>query len=256
MTQRDASLDDALWQRLHFEAGEPYRRAGRIAYHFARGKLRHDPVFRALLARGDIAAGTRVLDLGCGQGLLAALLHAVDGIHRAGHWTACAPPPLNCSYHGIDLMPAVAQRAHDALSTLSTRPRFECADISKVALPTSDLVLLLDVLHYVELPAQQVLLRRVRQALTPQGRLLVRVGDAAQQRHAFSRWIDRAVVRLRGYRAPPHFGRPLSSWVELLQSLGFEVEAAPMSQGTPFTNVLLVARVPTRVTLPIEDALA
>ena len=50
--------------------------SGRFAWHFARGKLRWDPVFGHLLAHGLIAPRTRVLDIGCGQGLLASLLRA------------------------------------------------------------------------------------------------------------------------------------------------------------------------------------
>src|SRR5262249_53534098 len=50
-----------------------YRAAGRFAYYFARGKLAGDPAFRAVLERGLVADGA-VLDIGCGQGLLAAWL--------------------------------------------------------------------------------------------------------------------------------------------------------------------------------------
>jgi hypothetical protein len=46
---------------------------------------------------------------------------------------------------------------------------------------------------------------------------------------------------VRGHRVPPTFGRPLAEWTALLHRLGFGVEAVPMSQGTPFANVLLVA---------------
>jgi hypothetical protein len=54
----------------------PYRRSGRFAWHFARGKLGRDPVFRGMLERGDLPASARVVDIGCGQGLLASLLQA------------------------------------------------------------------------------------------------------------------------------------------------------------------------------------
>ena len=40
-------------------ACEPYRSAGRFAYHFARGKLRADPVYRAILELGDVHQGLR-----------------------------------------------------------------------------------------------------------------------------------------------------------------------------------------------------
>ena len=65
-------------------ASRPYRGAGRFAYNFARGKLRADPVFRALLERGLLQGRTRILDLGCGPGrasiYLARLGWQVDGV--------------------------------------------------------------------------------------------------------------------------------------------------------------------------------
>jgi hypothetical protein len=36
--------------------------------------------------------------------------------------------------------------------------------------------------------------------------------------------------------------RPLREWQTLLGRLGFAVQVLPMSEGTPFTNALLVAR--------------
>ena len=44
-----------VWQTLRDMASAPYRSAGRFAWHFARGKLGMDPVFRHLLSRGLIA---------------------------------------------------------------------------------------------------------------------------------------------------------------------------------------------------------
>ena len=73
-------------------------------------------------------------------------------------------------------------------------------------------------------------------------RLLLRVGDAANTRgFAISQWVDRFVTTVRGHRVAPMWGRPLATWVQQLQGLGFEVHSVPMSQGTPFANVLLVA---------------
>ena len=66
----------SLARELVNSASEPYRACGRFAYHFARGKLARDPVFAAILSRGLLSGRTRILDLGCGQGLLAAWLLA------------------------------------------------------------------------------------------------------------------------------------------------------------------------------------
>jgi len=103
-------------------------------------------------------------------------------------------------------------------------------------------VVILDVLHYVPLDDQQALLRRVRDALSPGGRLLLRVGDRSQSRgYAISQWVDHVVTRVRGHRVPPTWGRSVAEWTALLQSLDFQVQTLPMSRGTPFANVLLLA---------------
>lgn len=239
---------DAAWRTLHAAATDPYRGAGRFAWHFARGKLGRDPVFRALIERGELGRGARIVDIGCGQGLTAGLLQACADLDAGGRWPAGWPaPPRAKSYHGIELMPRDVQRARSATTGLALAPTFECEDMRRAALPPCELVLILDVLHYVDLAAQSDLLARVRGALlqgqgAEPGRLLLRVGDADSKRgFAVSQWVDRAVTLVRGHRAPPTWGRPLADWVALLRKLGFAVQSLPMSQGTPFANVLLVA---------------
>lgn len=240
------SPPDQAWRALLDAAAAPYRRAGRFAWHFARGKLGRDPVFRALLERGQIR-GARVVDIGCGQGLLASLLQACAGAagSHAGWPLPWPAAPRAEAYLGIELMPRDVARAEAALAGLPLAPRFVCADMRQAALPPCDLVVILDVLHYVDHAAQAALLARVRDALQQgqgQGRLLLRVGDAAARRgFAASQWVDRLVTWSRGHRVPPTWGRPLADWVALLQGMGFVVQTLPMSQGTPFANVLLVA---------------
>ncbi len=236
---------DAAWRRLHERATEPYRKAGNFAWHFARGKLGRDPVFRGLVERGLIGeARGRVVDIGCGQGLFASLLSAMSAMQaQPGEWPASWPAaPKAARYTGIELMPKDVARAQASAGHLQPTPRFVCADMCKAELPPSDLVVILDVLHYVDLEAQEGVLRRVRVALQPGGRLLLRVGDAASRRgFAISQWVDRTVTRIRGHRVSPTWGRTLKDWMALLERLGFSVQSIPMSEGTPFANVLLVA---------------
>ena len=109
-------------------------------------------------------------------------------------------------------------------------------------IPPCDVVVILDVLHYVDPAAQEGVLRRVHAALRPGGRLLLRVGDASARRgFAISQWVDRVVTMVRGHRVPPTYGRTLAEWQAVLRRLGFDVQPVPMSRGTPFANVLLVA---------------
>ncbi len=239
MTSR---ADQAAWQRLLDAACQPYRAAGRFAWHFARGKLGHDPVFHHLLQHGLIAPGNHVLDIGCGQGLLASLLIAAGRVPANAWPVRWAAAPTHATLTGIELMPRDVARAQAALGHEAERARFVCADMREAAFPPSDAVVILDVLHYIPVAEQDALLERVHAALSPQGRLLLRVGDANDRRgFVISQWVDRLVTWARGHRVPPTFGRPLQAWISQLDAIGFDVSPRPMSHGTPFANVLLVA---------------
>jgi SAM-dependent methyltransferase len=232
----------SAWRFLVASASAPYGRSGRFALHFARGKLRWDPVFRHLIGRGLIAPRSRVLDIGCGQGLLASLLHAASAQARHGAWPAdWAEAPLDAQVTGIELAPRDVSRARQALGASAA---FVCGDMRHTAFPKADTVVILDALHYVSIAEQDDVLARARSALGAGGQLVLRVGDAASWLgFASSQWIDRIVAFARGQRAMPRSGRTLAEWRDRLLALGFEVSSLPMRSGTPFANVLLVGTV-------------
>lgn len=242
MTTTTAPAPSNAWLALRDAASSPYRSAGRFAWHFARGKLGMDPVFRHLLSRGLIRSNARVLDIGCGQGLLASLLRSADEAAARGQWPAdWAAAPRHARVTGIELMPRDVERAQRALGDTAA---FVCGDMRHTPFPPSDVVVILDVLHYIDIAEQNQVLERVRGALGSGGRLLLRVGDASARRgFRASQWVDAIVTFIRGHRVTPVYGRPLAAWIVKLEGLGFRVEAVPMSQGTPFANVLLVAEV-------------
>jgi SAM-dependent methyltransferase len=222
-------------------ASASYRAAGRFAYHFARGKLRGDPAFASILALGLLADHARILDLGCGQGLLAAWLAAARACHAAGVWsTDWPPPPRPASYLGIDLRERDVLRARLALGE---KAQIVTGDIREVNYPAADAVVILDVLHFMDYGAQERVLARVRAATAHAGALLLRVGDAAGGfRFKMSYWVDRTAALLRDSRLPRLHCRPLSEWRGVLARVGFGSETLPMSAGTPFANFLLIAR--------------
>jgi SAM-dependent methyltransferase len=228
-------------------ASAHYRAAGRFALYWARGKLAGDPFFAALLARGLLGNRSRVLDLGCGQGLLAAWLLAAGACHSsdAPHaWPQDWPaPPRLRHYTGIDINPREVARGRRAFARdPGADVRILQGDIRDLNFASADAVVILDVLHYLDRQSQEQVLRRVRDALSPQGLLLLRVADqAGGARFAMGKTWDRAVTLVRCRRWVHFTPRPLLAWEQLLAGCGFRTQALPMSAGTPFVNVLLYA---------------
>jgi len=246
-SQSTVSLPPALLE----QATLPYRPLGNFAWRFAHGKLGSDPVFAGLLQRGLIPSNAKVLDIGCGQGLLAALLCSLDTspVARAAWPASWAPAPTGVKMRGIELMPRDVARAQMALWHLGERAEFVQGDMCSADFGHVDVAVILDVLHYVSHDAQDDVLRRVKAALPPGGSLLLRVGDAAAGLpFHLSNWVDAVVTFVRRRRFSSLYCRPLTEWQKILARLGFKVDAIPMHQGTPFANVLLVARLPASAT--------
>ena len=216
--------------------------AGRGAYYFSRTKLGGDPVFAALLRDGRIASRARIVDLGCGMGMLPALFAAVESSDAKSWPENWAPPATDWTLYGFDLRSGAIAAGQRALADLGHRVQLAVDDVRTAPLPTSDVVVLLDVLHYIDAAAQQALLARVHSALAPGGSLLMRVADAAPTwRFRLTLAGDWCVLFARGSLWPRFCCRPLAEWTALLEAIGFTVHAQSMSEGTPFANVLLIA---------------
>lgn len=230
-----------LHSRLVDRASQYYRGSGRFAFHFARGKLGADPVFMAMLERGLFPDNARILDLGCGQGLLAAWLFAGRQLYDAGEWPADWPaPPQLADIRGVDLLARDVQRAR---ASLSIPAHFEEGNMLYVDYGQVDVVVIMDVLHYVDFAAQDDILRRVYAALPIGGLFITRVGDAgAGLRFKLSNWVDRTVAFLRGSRLRPMHCRLLQDWVQTLEQIGFSVEMVNMNGALPLANVMIIAR--------------
>jgi SAM-dependent methyltransferase len=221
-------------------ASKPYLSAGRFAYHFARGKLAGDPAYRSILEQGFLADRVRILDLGCGQGLLSAWLESAQRLYAQGVWPRGWPAsPRPQSVTGFELMESDVARARRALGSACGVSQ---GDIRATPFGSVDAVVILDVLHYMDGPAQRQVLAKVRAALPRGGLLLLRIGDAAGGlRFRYSQWVDKVIMLLRGHAWVKTHCRSVAQWVELLSECGFDARAMPMSEGTLFANVLLIA---------------
>ncbi|MDR0996107.1 MAG: class I SAM-dependent methyltransferase [Zoogloeaceae bacterium] len=234
-------MSNPFHTRLLAAASAPYRAVSRFAWHFARGKIGGDPLFFGLLAQGAYPPALRLLDLGCGQGLLANVLTAASALYAAGDWPPDWPqPPALLSYRGIELMPQDVARAAPAMpeNACVVQGDIRCADFGQ-----ADVITIFDVLHYLEPAAQTEVLARVAAALPADGRLLLRVGDAAGGLPFWiSVWVDHLVTWCHGHRLGKLHCRPVAEWQKMLKALGFAVAVKPMSAGTPFANTVLLAR--------------
>ena len=225
-----------------FEAAtRPYSGAGRYAWHFARGKLRHDPVFFSLLRRGLLPDKGRLLDLGCGQGVLLSLVVAAKAQYQAGAWPQGWPaPPLNLVLQGVELR---EDRARAARRALGADVQITQGDLRGLELQPCAAIAILDVLLYLDESEQLRVLDRVASALEPGGLLLLREADAsAGIAFQVTRWSERVACAMRGDFARSLRYRSAIQWVAELEQRGLAVSAEPMSEGTPFANVLFVAR--------------
>jgi len=239
-------MSTEFFRTLVNAAAAPYRQAGHFAYHFARGKLGGDSIFRQLLETGVFPARAHFLDLGCGQAVFASLLLAARTAFENGQWPAEWPaPPEVLSLRGIELMDRDVVRAHRAFGARHPQIHISQGDIRSETFVQVDVLTILDVFQYIDFAAQEVILRKVHAALPPGGLFVTRIGDAAAGLpFHICNWVDRAATFARGHRLPKLYCRSLNEWIGLLKDLGFHVDTADMSHGKPFANVMLLARVP------------
>jgi len=220
------------WRQKVEEVSRRYLDGGVFHWEFVRGKLRHDPVYRAIepsLLR--LGQGT-LLDLGCGRGIALALADHARGDDGS------APPTLV----GVERAAAIAGVARTALGA---RGRIVVADLAEFAPPPADLILVVDVLHYLDAGAQEQVLDRAARALRPGGRLLLREADAGGGfRFRLTGAAERvAALARRAWRQRFHY-RTAAAWSALLAARGLETAPVPMPGGPPFANVLIEGRKP------------
>ncbi len=148
--------DDPWFVALVRRAADRYVSTSITAWEFARGKLRGDPLYRTVLTECTLPSGGTLVDVGCGQGLMLALLAECEAAWRAGTWSSSWPPPAVFDrLVGIETRPRVAAIARQALGEAAAivegDARTHVPDGARV-------VLFFDVLHMMPAADQEQLL--------------------------------------------------------------------------------------------------
>ncbi len=236
---------DSRWRRAPFDVqlleavSARYMVTDVFSWEFVRGKLRHDPLYFGVLRAGVLPGEGSLVDLGCGRGIFLAQLATAASMSREGKWSEEWPKPSELTLCGIEGRPKHADVARQAVP----EARIEAADLTTQVVPEGDVMLLFDVLHYLDESQQTDLVERVAEALRPGGLLLVREADRDKgSRFVMTRIQERCSSLARGaWRQKFHY-RGTADWIALFERQGLSAESAPMAEGTPFANDLIVAR--------------
>ena len=198
-----------------------YARAPYADRGFVRWKLRLDRVFEFLEAE-DPGTGT-VIDLGCGHGIASAFVASGNGRRRM----------LGCDLDGHRV--AVAQQAFTGLDAA-----FQVEDVRRFALPPATLILILDVLQYLDREEQLDLLGRCGRALEPGGKLIFRVQDEERGLYSrFSMGLDRIIFALgRAGRRP--FMLTGEAYQRVLEDEGLDVRQVRFRNRLPLAHRLVI----------------
>ncbi len=217
--------NDTEFSALVAAATARYAGCGRLVAGYVAGKLRRDPVTRAVLAEAASGGLGEVVDLGCGRGQLGIAL-LLAGAAR--------------SVRGLEVAPRALAQAAQAAAGLAFRA--EARDLVRDAsVPAADTVLVVDVLYQLPDAAQAAVLAAAARAA--RRRVLIRMLDPDRgARSALTVGLEQL-----GRRLSPHSGamvnpRPVAEAASALRAAGFAVAVTPCWAGTPFANVLLIAR--------------
>lgn len=190
-------LDTAARVRWRYRSMEGYPRL------FARFKLKYDPLFseiRPLLP--DTAGLTTILDIGTGYGVPA-------------NWLSERFPEARI----LGLEP-IADRVRVANLTLNGHGQVAQGGAPEIpaAPETAQLATLLDMTHYLSDDEVGLTLKRLKVALSPNGRLLIRAVIPPTQRWPLLWWLEDFKLRRQGFRA--HY-RSHEALERLFTSSGF-----------------------------------
>lgn len=194
---------------------------------FARFKLRLDPMFddlpRMLAARKEIKT---IMDIGCGYGIPAC-------------W--CLENFPEARIVAMEPDPERVRIATLALGEQGTVSQGWAPDMPPLPADPVDVVLLLDMLHYVDAETAAAVFRKSLQSMARGGILVARFTIRPGGRRSWTWWLEYARIKMSGREA---WYRTAEKMAELLRAAGFEIIISEVCTANP-ELVWLVGQAPT-----------
>ena len=244
MTKEKVKRQLSLLERLAwFLVGAVFK-----VFFFVVGKVKVDPRLQETLAlyegggAGEVFSQVRVwdapfeevekcvpktgviLDLGCGDGLLANFL-ALSGSGR--------------KVVGIEVNEERLVVARKGIRNV----RFEVGDVLKKKIPRADVILLVHVLHHLaSYGGQEKLLKECEKSLAKKGKLIiVEIGERPILKCAVT-WLTDAVLYPMLFEKGvfrKFYYRRREAWVKMVKGLGLEAGWKEAHHGKPFSHVII-----------------
>lgn len=169
----------------------------------------------------------QILDLGCGEGILA-------------NYLAVCSPKRNIL--GVELSKERVKLAQRGLKNT----RFIHGNIVKINIPKSDVIIINHVLHHLlSLKDQEKVLDNCFSSLSKNGQLvLVEVNRGLNFKYLLGLFVDKIVVPIlfdKKLYEPKIFHRGLNEWIRVLEEKGFTIQKIIEPVQGPFPNIIIVA---------------
>jgi uncharacterized protein (DUF2062 family) len=195
----------------------------------ARARLLNDPIYPFLIEEEVLSSGARVLDLGCGRGLIGVLL---------GLFTRASEPRW---YLGVDQCDRYVRAARQALEDVPGCT-VQTLDLRDFDPPPADVVVVNDVLRFLPFTSQDALMRRLARAIPPGARLFVREKDAdGGWRFTWATLVDARWILVPGHPRHGHHYRRAGDLRNALIAAGFSVRDRTVARSSSPAWVLLEA---------------
>jgi SAM-dependent methyltransferase len=202
-----------------------FRSSPMFARGFVKWKLRLDRIFGILLK--EDAGSKSIVDLGCGYGVALAI-------------AAFRNP--EASLIGCDLDPDRIRIGNCALRPFNAQLFVE--DIRTFQFADVDLIMIIDVLQYLEPQDQRAILNRCCEALNPEGKLIFRVTDRENGvLSVLTTALDRVIFRIAGIQKKPVV-LPHDEYGKILNGCGVSFQRQRLHSRLPLTHVVYTAKKP------------